>query len=262
MFASILAPIARQCRWVCTSEARSALEEGFTKRLDLYLATKDDGPRYGIAIISHGNETAIENHYNEQATVYQKSLNLNEVLIVNFCSTIPDERFASMFPQSPDKSIRTIHVCIPRPKVSSEACIMVSIDPTEDHRIMYDPKPVSVSLPSTKKRMLDPNAQEEDKVFVWLQEVLNSKSTEDILKEADIKDPSSELISRVTEKLPKLLGIFCCTGWKFHCDRVVPQMSQLLFGDAVVAKSLFDYFTALRRQYCVPFREDSEDLQA
>jgi hypothetical protein len=181
---------------------------------------------------------------------------------VNFCSTIPDERYAWMFPQSPDKSIRTIHVCIPRSEVSSETCIMVSVDPTEDHRIMYDPKPVSVPLPSTKKRILDPNAQEEDIVFVWLQEVLNSKSTSDILKEANIEDPSSELISRVTEKLLKLLGIFCCTGWNFHGDRVVPQMSQLLFGNKLVAESLFDYFTALRRKHCLPFRADSEDLYA
>jgi hypothetical protein len=137
--------MAKKTGWFCVNEARIPSATGLLrKRLHILLSKGQKDFRFGIDLISHGTQTEIEQHYQDQATIYQNYLQLDRVLIVNFCTSIPKERIDWMFPCSEDEKIQTIHVCIPplpedtvaiKDLQDAYCTIMISTDGDQDLKV-------------------------------------------------------------------------------------------------------------------------------
>ncbi len=243
-FAAILTSMTCMSGWTCTNEARDAVA-GFRKRLDVLLIN-NGGLRYGIELLAEGNESSITSHFQDQAQVYMAKLKLRKASLVNFCTVMPTERFDWMFPSLPDKSIETIHICIPPPSSNIKvATIMLSVDSAADWNIPLKDTPHQLS---TKKRHLNEVSQwKEQVVFKVLKTQLDAKSDEEILIAARIRNLSPELMIEIDRSLIMLmLSAFCSEGSAFKRAKVLPFMERLMieaYKDVVA--SLYSYFFLL-----------------
>jgi hypothetical protein len=46
--------------------------------------------RYGFDVMADATEVQLTSHYTDQAKTYKNALELNELMVVNFVSVIPD----------------------------------------------------------------------------------------------------------------------------------------------------------------------------
>ena len=82
----VLSPMASSVGWTVTCEARNAAH-CMNKRLDIFVA--NNGEKYGFELTANATKFQLNSHYEDQAKIYKRELNLSEIMVVNFISEIP-----------------------------------------------------------------------------------------------------------------------------------------------------------------------------
>ena len=83
----VLSAMALTIGWFVTSETRNAAE-GINKRLYIYIAS--NGSRYEFELMADATEVQLTSHYTDQVKTYKNAVELDELMLINFISEIPD----------------------------------------------------------------------------------------------------------------------------------------------------------------------------
>eukprot|EP00602_Paraphysomonas_sp_CaronLab_P004787 CAMPEP_0185021338 /NCGR_PEP_ID=MMETSP1103-20130426/4028_1 /TAXON_ID=36769 /ORGANISM="Paraphysomonas bandaiensis, Strain Caron Lab Isolate" /LENGTH=695 /DNA_ID=CAMNT_0027552803 /DNA_START=84 /DNA_END=2171 /DNA_ORIENTATION=- len=146
----ILLQMAVKINWRVTSEARSACS-GCRKRMSIFVS--NNGGRYGYELVANSSRNELWEHYNDQAIVYKKALNLSNVFVVNFISELPEDRPDWWHIES-DPHVSVMHVYIPRPEKGNEIFVFHSMDKKEIVRISAAiNRPQSTVLPHLETQL-------------------------------------------------------------------------------------------------------------
>jgi hypothetical protein len=126
----VLSSMASTIRWIVTSDTRNAAE-GVKKRLDICVTC--NGSRYGLELMADATEVQLTSHCTDQAKIYKNALELNELMVVNFVSEIPDGTRPEWWFITEDPDVTVIHIHLP--SRGSYATIMHSLNPEYDEEI-------------------------------------------------------------------------------------------------------------------------------
>ena len=126
----VLSTMASSIGWIVTNEARNAAK-GMKKRLGIYVAS--NGSRYGFELTANATKDQLSSHYEEQAMIYKKELNLSEIMLVNFISEMPVVSRPEWLFNTEDTAVTIVHVHLP--KSGSIATIIKSLNREDDDKI-------------------------------------------------------------------------------------------------------------------------------
>ena len=81
------------------------------KRLDIYVANNSD--KYGFELTANATKDQLSSHYEDQALIYKKALNLSEIMVINFISAIIRCHCPEWLFISDDPAVTVIHGHLP-----------------------------------------------------------------------------------------------------------------------------------------------------